>query len=118
MSRITVPRHIQLICSILHAALDTRPDPAPPPLAALTESSCLLVEVAGAHPRGEQAPPGVRRTRLAEAIEHAARRAEENLEAGPISGSPTWRDAPGPMPGWDLFDQPEPDVAYDQRIAW
>jgi hypothetical protein len=68
MSQITVPRHIQLLCRILHAALDTRPDPSSPPLAALTESSCLLVEVAGAHPRGEQAPPGVRRTRLAEAI--------------------------------------------------
>jgi hypothetical protein len=68
MSQITVPRHIQLLCRILHAALDTRPDPSPPPLAALTEPSCLLVGLAGTHPRGEQAPPGVRRKRLAEAI--------------------------------------------------
>ncbi len=67
MSRIIVPRHVQLICRILHAAGNTPPDP-PPPMAALTESSCLLVEVAGTHPRGEQAPPGVRRKRLAEAI--------------------------------------------------
>lgn len=28
----------------------------------------------------------------------------------PISGSPTWHDAPEPMPGSDLFGQPEPDV--------
>jgi hypothetical protein len=68
MSRITVPRHIQLLYRILHAALDIRPDPAPPPMAALTESSCLLVEVAGTHPRSAHAPPDVRRTRLAEAI--------------------------------------------------
>jgi hypothetical protein len=68
MSRIAVPRHVQLTCRILHAALDTRPDPEPPPLAALTESSCLLVEVAGKHHRVEQAPPGVRRTRLVKTI--------------------------------------------------
>jgi hypothetical protein len=68
MSQINVPRHVHLIGRILHAALDTRPDPAPPPMAALTESSCLLMEVAGTHPRSEQAPPGVRRTRLVEAI--------------------------------------------------
>ena len=55
MSQITVPRHIQLLCRILHAALDTRPDPSSPPLAALTESSCLLVDVAGMHPRGDRA---------------------------------------------------------------
>jgi hypothetical protein len=67
MSQINVPRHVHLIGRILHAALDTRPDP-PPPMAALTESSCLIVEVAGTHPRSEQAPPGVRRTRLAEGI--------------------------------------------------
>ncbi|RKT45462.1 hypothetical protein [Thiocapsa rosea] len=68
MSRITVPRHVHQIGRILHAALDTRPVPATPPMAALTETSCLLVEVAGTHPRGEQAPAGARRTRLAEAI--------------------------------------------------
>ncbi|WP_040730475.1 hypothetical protein [Thiocapsa marina] len=68
MSRITAPRHIQLISRILHAAGNTPSDPAPPPLAALTESSGLLVEVAVTHPRDERAPPGVRRTRLVEAI--------------------------------------------------
>nr|WP_093184719.1 hypothetical protein [Thiocapsa sp. KS1] len=67
MSQIAIPRHIQLIHRILHAALDTRPDP-PPPMAASTESSCVLVEIAGRHPRGELAPPGLRRTRLAEGI--------------------------------------------------
>ena len=68
MRQITVPRHIQPLCHILHAALDIRPDPAPPPLSALTESSGLLVKVAGTHPRSNQEPPRVRRTRLAEAI--------------------------------------------------
>nr|WP_093192489.1 hypothetical protein [Thiocapsa sp. KS1] len=66
MSHINVPRHVHLIGRILHAALDTRPDP--PPMAASTESSCVLVEIAGRHPRGELAPPGLRRTRLAEGI--------------------------------------------------
>jgi hypothetical protein len=73
MSQINVPRHVHLIGRILHAALDTRPDPAPPPMADLTESSCLLVEVAGTHSRGELAPPGVRRKRLVEAIALAGR---------------------------------------------
>ncbi|RKT43531.1 hypothetical protein BDD21_0868 [Thiocapsa rosea] len=42
-------------------------------MADLTESSCLLEEVAGTHTRGEQAPPGVRRKRLVEAIVLAGR---------------------------------------------
>ncbi|MFB1499099.1 MULTISPECIES: hypothetical protein [unclassified Thiocapsa] len=37
-------------------------------MAALTESSCLLVEVAGTYPRGERATPGIRGKRLGEVI--------------------------------------------------
>jgi hypothetical protein len=35
----------------------------------------------------------------------------------PARGPPAWEDAPEPMPDWDL-GQPEPDVVFDQRIAW
>ena len=33
-------------------------------------------------------------------------------------GPPGWEDAPEPVPDWDLFGQPEPDVEFDQRVAW
>jgi hypothetical protein len=36
----------------------------------------------------------------------------------PARGPPAWEDAPEPMPHWDLLGQPEPGVAFDQRIAW
>ncbi len=36
----------------------------------------------------------------------------------PARGPPAWDDAPEPVPGWDRFGQPEPDFAFDQRVAW
>ncbi len=36
----------------------------------------------------------------------------------PARGPPAWDDDLGPVPDWDLLGQPEPDVAFDQRIAW
>ncbi len=36
----------------------------------------------------------------------------------PARGPPARDDAPAPLPDWDLFGQAEPDVEYDQRIAW
>jgi hypothetical protein len=36
----------------------------------------------------------------------------------PARGPPAREDAPEPMPAWDLLGQREPDVAFDQRIAW
>jgi hypothetical protein len=68
MIRITVPRHFHHIVRILRAAMDVLPDPAAPPVAALDESSYLVVELAGMRPAVEVGPPGLRRTRLAEAV--------------------------------------------------
>jgi hypothetical protein len=31
---------------------------------------------------------------------------------------PAWDDAPEPMPDWELLQQPAPDFAFDQRMAW
>jgi len=31
---------------------------------------------------------------------------------------PAWDDVPEPMPDWDLLNQPEPDVKFDQRVSW
>jgi hypothetical protein len=36
----------------------------------------------------------------------------------PARGPPAWEDAPEPTPDWDLLGQPEPGIAFDQRIAW
>lgn len=36
----------------------------------------------------------------------------------PARGPPAWNDAPEPMSDWDLLGQPEPDFAFDPRIAW
>ena len=36
----------------------------------------------------------------------------------PARGPPAWDDAPEPTPDWDLFGESEPDVEFDQRIAW
>jgi hypothetical protein len=36
----------------------------------------------------------------------------------PARGPPAWDDAPESMPDWDLLGQPEPEVEFDQRIAW
>jgi hypothetical protein len=36
----------------------------------------------------------------------------------PARGPPAWDDDLGPVPDWGLLGQPEPDVAFDQRIAW
>ena len=36
----------------------------------------------------------------------------------PARGPPAWDDAPAPMPDWDLFQQPEPESGFDQRVAW
>ena len=36
----------------------------------------------------------------------------------PALGPPAWDDAPEPMPDWDLLQQPEPDVEFDQRVSW
>jgi hypothetical protein len=35
----------------------------------------------------------------------------------PARGPPAWDDDLGPMPDWDLLGQPEPDVAFDQRVS-
>jgi hypothetical protein len=34
------------------------------------------------------------------------------------SNRATLDDAPEPMAGLDVLGQPEPDVEFDQRIAW
>ena len=31
---------------------------------------------------------------------------------------PGWDNDLGAMPDWDLLGQPEPEVGFDQRIAW
>jgi hypothetical protein len=31
---------------------------------------------------------------------------------------PACDEAPEPMPDWDLLQQPEPDLEFDQRVAW
>jgi hypothetical protein len=36
----------------------------------------------------------------------------------PARGPPAWDDDLGPMPDWDCLGQPEPDVEFDQHIAW
>jgi len=36
----------------------------------------------------------------------------------PARGPPAWDDDPGPMPDWDLLQQPEPDFELDQRVSW
>jgi len=36
----------------------------------------------------------------------------------PARGPPAWDDAPEPTPDWDLLGESEPDVEFDQRIAW
>ena len=36
----------------------------------------------------------------------------------PARQLPGWDDDLGPMPDWNLFGQPEPDVEFDHRIAW
>ena len=36
----------------------------------------------------------------------------------PARRPPAWDDDLGPLPDWDLLGQPEPEVEFDQRIAW
>jgi len=36
----------------------------------------------------------------------------------PACGPPARDEAPEPMPGWDLLQQPEPDFEFDQRVSW
>jgi hypothetical protein len=56
------------ICKLVGQRLAHAARPDPPPMAASTQSSCVLVEIAGRHPRDELAPPGLRRTRLTKGI--------------------------------------------------
>jgi hypothetical protein len=35
----------------------------------------------------------------------------------PARGPPAWDDGPEPVPDWDLFGQPEPDVEFDRRVS-
>jgi hypothetical protein len=36
----------------------------------------------------------------------------------PARGPPGWDEAPEPASDWDLVAQPEPELEFDQRIAW
>ena len=46
-------------------------------------------------------------------------RAVFSITDTPARGPPAWGDAPEqPAPDWDLFDQAEPDVEFDQRVSW
>lgn len=35
----------------------------------------------------------------------------------PARGPPAWDDAPEPMPDWNLFKQPQPNLEFDQRLS-
>jgi hypothetical protein len=36
----------------------------------------------------------------------------------PARAPPAWNEAPEPASDWDLVAQPEPELEFDQRIAW
>jgi len=36
----------------------------------------------------------------------------------PARGPSAWDEAPEPASDWDLVAQPEPELEFDQRIAW
>ncbi|MGB5735882.1 MAG: hypothetical protein WBM40_15710 [Thiohalocapsa sp.] len=33
-------------------------------------------------------------------------------------GASVWEDASEPAPDWDLLGKPEPDIEFEQRVAW